>query len=279
MVFFLSVTALRTERIKMMFPEISETCFHYFVGLFIFLANEVDTIVMQIDRIFAVHYSFKYKATVTNSKVIAVCVGAKGLAVLFLALAFFIDTNYSECVDHFGFFFTKPVNIIFISFPQLIITGGVLVVSIVLGRNIVKAKKSVTPVVTVTYINVEEASKNASTSLDMRIKRQNEEPNMFYRTQLPHNSNKTLSSELNKIASKNAFKVAKEALNANYIVIFFCLANTPVSISSIVYSGCQPQKEDCDFFLVLFRHFIPFKLLAIVSCVLTVICKLRKTNV
>ena len=59
---------------------------------------------------------------------------------------------------------------------------------------------------------------------------------MFYRTTQAKDSNKNKTSGFNKPGTKNALKVAKEALNANYMVICFCLANTPVSILSFFFS-------------------------------------------
>ena len=207
--FFLGAAVLHSGRFTMMFPEFSENCSHYFIGLFIFIANELDTVIMQIDRMFAVYFSFVYKASVTKAKVVIVCLSSKVLAALFLTVAFFIDTNYSECVVFFGFFFTKPASVIFISFPQLLITSCVLVVSIILGHKIVKAKNSVAPVVTISYIAaVAEASRN------VRIQRQDEELDMFYRTHQPDTLNKNTNSIFNEPGTKNALKVAKEALNA-----------------------------------------------------------------
>ena len=137
----------------------------------------------------------------------------------------------------------------------------------------VKAKKSVAPEVTISYI-----AADAEASENVRIQRQDEEPDMFYRTTQAEDSNKNKTSGFNKPGTKNALKVAKEALNANYMVICFCLANTPVSILSLFFFGCVQANEGCDLFLVLFRWLIPFKLLAIVPCILVVIYKLKKNN-
>ena len=278
--FFLYVAILRTDIVTKMFQSTFNVCQYYVFGLFIFLANEVDTIVMQIDRIVAVHYSFQYRAWVTNTKVLAICLTAKVLAALILGLALLIDTNYSDCVDYFGYFYTKPVSIIFISIPQLIITIGVIAVSISLGSKIVKFKSSVAPVVTLSTIaTTGNFQDNASTQADVRIRRQDEEPDMFYRMAAAPNSNvSSVMKNEGKDTTKSVFNVAKESLNANYIVIFFCLANTPLSISSIAFHGCHQRNNDCDFFMVLYRYLILFRTLAVLPCLLTVIYKIKKNS-
>ena len=179
---------------------------------------------------------------------------------------------------------------ILISCPQLVVTIIVCIVSSYLGYKMVQIKKSVTPTVNISPScisnkSVTEHKANSSRSVK-KVRRIDDQPNMFYtvdvvieenetetKDRIPQKSERTTSNrDLNK---NQIFLMAKTALNMNYIVIFDCIINTPLSIMTIIYLNCDNDIGDCDVFLLFNKIMIAPRLLTICAGFVIFFYKIR----
>ena len=55
----------------------SSFCPHYWFGLFIFMSNNTDILLIQLDRFVAVFWSLEYPGFATNTRAICACLVAK----------------------------------------------------------------------------------------------------------------------------------------------------------------------------------------------------------
>jgi hypothetical protein len=264
-----------------------DDCPYYWFGLFTFMTINMDIIIMQVDRFVAVFWSLEYPGFATNGRAALVCCVSKVMTAVVSSSVLFLDTDYTKCEELYPLLITRTTNMIFISCPQLCVTGIVGIVSAYLGFTMVKLKKSVNPIVNLQVLQpqapelhpeISHSRQNAK-GRTIHVKRIDDQPDMFYSVDMRETSgdeeetkveNPTLARiEVTNIKSEpnSMFLMAKTALNMNYVVIIYCLSIFPMSIMSISFFNCDQENSDCDVFLLFCKFFIPFRILAIfVGC-------------
>ena len=269
--------------------EEPSTCYHYITGLIIFMAVNLDILIVQIDRFIAIFWSLYYPGLATNGRALWVCLGVKTFTMLVAILAVAINPDYMECFKVYPLLLTNTTNMILISCPQLLVTVVVCIVSSYLGYKMVQIKKSVTPAVNIPTSNISELNQNQnlemSTQQITQVRRIDDQPNMFYNVDVMTEEHREEvedirtknTANLNKEESKTQiFQMAKTALNMNYVVIFHCLINTPLSIMTIIYWNCNNDIGKCNHFLVFNKIMIVPRLLTICTGFVIFYHKIRK---
>ena len=274
----------------------SDFCLHYIFGLVIFVSTYIQIIIMQVDRFVAIFWSLHYPGFATNSKAVLICCVSKIFSTAVSVSVLFFDTEYLKCLKIFPLLITKTSNIILISCLQLCSSVVVGIVSSYLGFKMVKIKKSVPPT-DICMIHQERPqadqsqSRNNSKKPQSRVRRMNDQPNMFYSTEMKEtsiterevevkveNQNQNIQSTSTDSNSNPVFVMAKTALSMNYMVILNCLFNTPFYIMSIIYWDCDYEKGECDVFLLFNKFMVPPRLLIIFGGFFIFFYKMRRSD-
>jgi hypothetical protein len=276
-----------------------DDCPHYWFGLFTFMAIDLDIIIMQVDRFVAVFWSLEYPGFASNGRAAFVCCVSKVLTAVVSSCVLFLDTDYTKCGELYPLLMTRTTNMIFISCPQLCVTGIVGIVSAYLGFTMVKLKKSVNPIVNLQVLQPQAPephpeishSRQNAIGRTVHVKRIDDQPNMFYSVDMRETSgdeeetkveNSTLAQieETNvKSESNSMFLMAKTALNMNYVVIIYCLSLFPRSIMSIIFCNCDPENGDCDVYLLFYKFFVTFRIVSIFVGCFVFFYKIKKISI
>ena len=256
----------------------SAFCPHYFFGLIIFTSNNLDIIIMQMDRFVAVFWSLLYPGIATNSKALLICCSSKILSTVLALAVLFLDKECLKCMKITPLLFTRPSNILLISGTQLCSTVVVAVVSSYLGYKMVKIRKTVMPTATLGRMQPQVEVEGRR----IQVRRIDDQPNMFYSLDLPgREREQTIQTGENIVTDSTTntiFMMAKTALSINYIVIFNCLVITPTSIMSMVFWNCDHTGGRCDLFLLFNRIMVIPRHLTLFSLFFIIFYKLKKSE-
>ena len=188
----------------------SDFCFYYFIGIIIFISNNLDIIIMQVDRFAAIFWSLFYPGLATNRRAVLICSMTKVCALVTAVLVLILDRDYLTCIKIIPLQLTRTTNMILISGSQLCSAIVVGIVSSYLGYSMVRINKTVAPAATVgirlASTSPLEADKDEVT---VHVRRINDEPNMFYPISVSdnkHHEEENISSE-----DSHAFKTDQEA--------------------------------------------------------------------
>ena len=257
-----------------------EVCFHYFVGLVIFISTNIDIIIMQVDRFVAVFWSLQYPGFATNGRAILTCFVSKLINIVVSLLVFFLDKDFPKCMKTIPLLITKTSSIVLISCPHLFVTVIVCIVSSYLGFKMVQIKKSENQVVNVSVVPSDEPcpqTEQARTNVNghrIQVRRIDDQPNMFYSIEINADEEIEMSNPPQDLEAESAaadcnntniFLMARTALNMNYLVILHCLINTPLSIMSIIHWDCRQERGECEAFL-LFTNIMIIPRFFIIFC-------------
>ena len=291
----------------------SDFCFYYFIGIIIFISNNLDIIIMQVDRFVAIFWSLSYPGLATNGRAMLICCMTKVCALVTAVLVLILDRDYLTCIKIIPLQLTLTTNMTLISGSQLCSAIVVGIVSSYLGYSVVRINKTVAPVAT---LGIQSAA-TGEDEVAVQVRRINDDPNMFYPITVSvykHQGEEKTSSEdsheyttdqeareseecnsekrkgrttdqsqpegqsentTTKITGKEIFAMAKTALNLNYIVILDSLINTPNSIMSIIYWECDHEEGECDEFLLYNKVMVPIRIVTIFGGIFICFYKLR----
>ena len=240
---------------------------------------------MSFCRFVAVFWSLQYHSKASQRQAIFICVSAKLLSLDLSLWTRAYNDNYLMCEEYFAFFYTRELNLVYLCYLQICVTLLVGMVSSYLGYKIVNMKKS--DIRTVSLQPLPDNKINTNTERVYNIRRKNREPFTFHwvmqveEDYLSESTESKSPAELSlrnssSLSSKSVLSIARAALNINYIVILFCLANTPLSIMALVYSSCRDDNNYCDTFLLLYKVMIVVRILAFFGGTFIFFYKIKK---
>jgi hypothetical protein len=104
----------------------TDSCWHYFFGLFCLICFNTDLLLEQLDRFLAVYWNVKYKGRITTKMAKIGCIISKLFGLILTILVAALDPTYGKCIKEYELLNVKTANIflqhlLFLLFPFMLL--------------------------------------------------------------------------------------------------------------------------------------------------------------
>jgi hypothetical protein len=104
----------------------TDSCWHYFFGLFCLICFNTDLLLEQLDRFLAVYWNVKYKGRITTKMAKIGCIISKLFGLILTIFVAALDPTYGKCIKEYELLNVKTANIflqhlLFLLFPFMLL--------------------------------------------------------------------------------------------------------------------------------------------------------------